>query len=88
MDLRMLRLLYLTSENGEGQYLDMDLGATQEERDVVLQETHADISNVWTTISSLVERQDPKAFVHCDRPFCYCHRCRERFLPGTVYEKE
>jgi RecB family exonuclease len=86
MDLRLLRLLFLTSEQGHAEYLDFDLGETEEERDVILQEVHEDLSNVWTTIRSLVAKQDPKAFVGCDRSFCYCHRCRERFVPGTLWE--
>ena len=86
LDLRMLRLLYLTSESGAGQYLDMDLGATQEERDAVLQEIHADLANVWTSINELVATQDPHAFVGCDRSFCYCHKCRRQFVPGTVWD--
>ena len=86
LELRMLRLLYLTSETGNGTYLDMDLGATQEERDAVLHAVHVDLAHVWTSIQELVAMQDPKAFVGCDRSFCYCHKCRTRFLPGTVWE--
>lgn len=87
LDLRMLRLLFLTSESGRGEYLDMDLGETQEERDAVLQEVHQDLAHVWTSINDLVATQDPKAFVGCDRPFCYCHKCRKQFVPGTVWEE-
>lgn len=86
MELRILRLLFLTSESGRGEYLDLDLGETQEERDVVLQEVHQDLARVWTEITELVATQDPTAFVGCDRSFCYCHKCRSRFIPGTVWE--
>jgi RecB family exonuclease len=86
MDLRLLRLLFLTSEQGRAQNLDFDLGETQEERDMVLQEVHQDLSNVWTEITELVSQQDPKAFVGCDRSFCYCHKCRDRFVPDSVWE--
>ena len=86
MDLRWLRLLHLTSHSGEAKYLDMDLGPTQEERDRVLQEVHADLSQIWTDIHALVATQDPKAFVGCDRSFCYCHSCRDKFLEGTVWQ--
>jgi RecB family exonuclease len=85
MDLRLLRLLFLTSEQGIAQNLDFDLGETQEERDMVLQEVHQDLSNVWADITELVSQQDPKAFVGCDRSFCYCHKCRERFVPDSVW---
>lgn len=86
LDLRMLRLLFLTSELGKGEYLDMDLGETQEERDAVLQEIHQDLAHLWNSIILLVKTQDPKAFVGCDRSFCYCHKCRPQFVPGTVWE--
>jgi hypothetical protein len=86
MDLRLLRLLFLTSADGRAQNLDFDLGETQEERDMVLQEVHQDLSNVWTDITQLVSQQDPKAFVGCDRSFCYCHKCRERFVPDSVWQ--
>jgi PD-(D/E)XK nuclease superfamily len=51
LEVRFLRLLFLTSKSGSGQYLDMDLGATQRERDVVLQEIHADLCRVNAIIS-------------------------------------
>ena len=86
LDLRYLRLFYLTSETGEARYLDLDLGETQLERDSILQEIHADLSNVWAKIVELVSSQDPKAFVGCDRSFCYCHECRERFVPGSLWQ--
>ena len=76
LDLRMLRLLFLTSESGRGEYLDYDLGETQDQRDAVLQEIHQDLADVWTSIQELVATQDPKAFVGCNRSFCYCHKCR------------
>ena len=86
MDLRFLQLLYLTSENGQAKPWEYDLGETQEQRDEVLQEVHQDLANVWNNITDLVSQQDPKAFVGCDRSFCYCHKCRERFVPGTLWE--
>jgi len=87
IDLRLLRLMYLTSEKGSAQNLDMDLGSTQEERNVVLQKVHSDLSEIWRNISTLVEKQDPKAFVHCDRSWCHCHRVRPKFMKGTLWEK-
>uniref|UniRef100_A0A7S2EMZ8 PD-(D/E)XK endonuclease-like domain-containing protein n=2 Tax=Ditylum brightwellii TaxID=49249 RepID=A0A7S2EMZ8_9STRA len=88
LHLRMLRLLYLTSDDDVGVYLDMDLGKTVEERDGVLQEVHADLSGIWKDICELVRKQDARAFVHCDRPFCSCHRVRPNFVRGTVWERE
>lgn len=86
MDLRLLRLLYLNSESGKAIHWDLDLGSTPEERDAILQQVHQDLSDVWMNIVELVSTQDPKAFVGCDRSFCYCHKCRSRFVPGTVWE--
>jgi hypothetical protein len=88
LDLRMLRLFYLTSESGRAQHVDFDLGATQLERDSVLQEVHSDLSKIWMKIRELVSTQDPKAFVGCQRSFCYCHQCRKRFVPGTLWEPD
>lgn len=87
LDLRFLKLYYLDSESGRAQPWEMDLGETQEERDEALSEVHQDLAQIWTDIAALVATQDPKSFVHCDRSFCYCHRCRERFVPGSVWEK-
>lgn len=86
MDLRWLRLFYLTSESGEAAFMDMDLGDSQQSRDRLLQEVHAELANVWNKILELVSMQDATQFVGCDRSFCYCHKCRPRFVPGTVWE--
>ena len=66
--------------------MEMDLGASREERDALLHEIHVDLAEVWTSIQALVATQDPKAFVGCDRSFCYCNVCRARFLPNTLWE--
>lgn len=86
VDMRLLRLLYLNSEAGKAVHWDLDMGVTAEERDALLQEVHKDLSNVWMDIVELVSQQDPKAFVGCNRSFCYCHKCRDKFVPGTVWE--
>jgi RecB family exonuclease len=86
LDFRYLRLFYLTSHAGDAKPWEYDLGETQEQRDEVLQDIHQDITNVWTSVRRLVDLQDPKAFEGCDRSFCYCHRCRPRFVPGSVWE--
>ena len=86
LPLRYLRLFYLTSVDDHAVTMDMDLGDTQTKRDEVLQAVHQDLSAVWQQILELVSQQDPKAFVGCDRSFCYCHKCRARFVPGTVWE--
>lgn len=86
MDLRYLKLLYLTSVNGPAKAMEYDLGATQAERDVVLQGVHKKLADVWLEILQLVSQQDAKIWQGCDRSFCYCHKCRPRFAPGTVWE--
>jgi RecB family exonuclease len=86
MDLRFLQLFYLTSEDSQAKQWEYDLGDTQEKRDLILNEIHDDLATVWKSIKELVEKQDPKAFVGCDRSFCHCHKCRPRFEPGTLWE--
>jgi len=88
--LRLLRLMYLTSSsetNGAAKYLDMDLGETQEERDMILQNVHWELADIWKNILKLVETQDPREFAHCDKKWCFCHTARARFLPGSVFVK-
>ena len=87
MELRYLKLHYLNSVNGRAKPWEMDLGETQDIRDAELNEVHRDLSQIWMDISSLVQTQDPNAFIGCDRSFCFCHVCRDRFVPGTVWEK-
>lgn len=88
-DVRMLRLLHLTSksDHGEARYLDMDLGEDRVARDAQLQEVHDTLARVWREIRELVDRQDARAFRHCDRPFCFCHKTRPSFARGTVWER-
>ena len=86
LELRFLRLLYLTSAEGNAQYLDLDLGATREERELLLEGVEQEIVETYHRIQQLVQTQDPLQFVGCDRSFCYCHKCRPRFLPGSVWE--
>jgi RecB family exonuclease len=84
-NVRFLRLMYLTSDNGKAQYIDMDLGRTAEQRDEILSMIHSDLSKVWAQIYSLVQLQDAKVFHHCDRPFCFCHRVRPYLKPESVW---
>jgi hypothetical protein len=88
MPLRYLRLFYLTSihEDGKAIYWDMDLGETQEERDMILHTVHVSLSNVYRNICQLIDAQNFLAFQGCQRSFCYCHKCRPKFVPGTVWE--
>lgn len=86
---RNLRLLYLTSKDeGPAKYLDCDLGATEEARNAELDRVQDDLGQVWSSITDLVEGNDPRAFVHCDRAFCWCHKVRPRFIPQTVWHRQ
>jgi hypothetical protein len=87
-DLRLLRLLYLTSKEGEARWLDLDLGETEQERDEALQEVHVELVEIWESILALVAEQDPRSFVHCDRKFCFCHKIRPKFEHGSLYQHE
>ena len=96
LQLRILRLLHLTSSDnsnaidtasdGPAQYLDYDLGATQEERNVILDDIYENLVDTWTNIRTLVDTQDPLQFRGCDRSFCWCHKCRPQFVPGSLWE--
>ena len=83
-DIRLLRLMYLTSVDGNARFLDMDLGKTQDERNKVLQDVHEELSDIWKSISHLVGQQNPKAFVHCDREWCCCHKIRPKFIRESL----
>ena len=84
---RFLRLMYLTSESGKAQYLEMDLGDTHEKRKKELDRTRSDLIKIWLSIQTLVLRQEIKGFKHCERPFCYCNIIRPKFKQGTVWER-
>lgn len=85
-DLRLLRLMYLTSEEGEARYLDLDLGETETERNETLQQVHKELVEIWKGIMTLVNTQDPRMFPHCDRKFCFCHKVRPKFEFGSLYQ--
>ncbi len=86
-DIRLLRLMYLTSVDGEARFLDMDLGQTHNERNAVLQEIHQDLSCIWKAVKELVDMQDPSNFKHCNREWCVCHKLRPKFVPGSLFHE-
>jgi len=89
IQVKNVRLIYLTSKDeGPAKYLDCDLGATEEARNAELDRIQDDIGRVWSSITDLVEANDPRAFVHCDRSFCWCHKVRPKFIPQTVWQRE
>jgi hypothetical protein len=87
LPVRFLHLLYLNSPHvPRAQRWTLDLGSTRRQRQRVLDGTKSRLQDIHRDIVKLVERQDFRAFVGCDRSFCYCHVCRPRFRPGTVWE--
>ena len=88
MDLRFLQLFYLNSESGEAKIWEYDLGETEEERDLELNEVHQDLVNVWNAIVRLVKQQDPMAFIGCEKSFCFCHEGRGKFEDGTLWKPD
>ena len=85
-DLRFLRLTYLDSVSGKATNWDVDMGETKKERDAFLQAVHVELAKDWAEITNLVSTQDPVRFIGCNRPYCYCHKCRLIFAPGSVWE--
>ncbi|GAX24006.1 hypothetical protein FisN_26Lh074 [Fistulifera solaris] len=85
LPLRYLRLLFLTSHEQKAIAMDLDLGATPEERQAQLQPVQQGLVEVYQQIRALVELQDPTAWKGCDRSFCYCHTCRPQFVAGSVW---
>ncbi len=83
-EIRLLRLMYLTSVDGQAQYLDLDLGETEEERNETLNVVHGELADIWEAIQRLVKNGDPSAFHHCDRSFCVCHKIRPKFEDGSL----
>mmetsp|Transcript_29294 Transcript_29294/g.80486 ORF Transcript_29294/g.80486 Transcript_29294/m.80486 type:complete len:421 (-) Transcript_29294:5019-6281(-) len=89
VDLRFLRLFYMTSVTGQAELLEYDLGATRAERDAKLHHIHKDLAKVWEDITSQLKVEGAEAarlWKPCTREFCYCHKCREKFVPGTLEE--
>lgn len=96
--LRYLRIFYLNSsgsnstisDEGEDQgavYWDMDLGATQKERDIILNDVYNDLILVWNAITDITSEQNLKSFYGCNRTsYCDCHIYRSLFPPGFVWE--
>jgi PD-(D/E)XK nuclease superfamily len=63
-----------------------DVGATPRMRAKRLDATRRAVQDVHRQVLDLVCTQDPRRFVGCDWSFCFCHKCRPRFVPGTVWE--
>jgi len=84
LPLRRLKLMFMTSETGEAEILEYDLGATAKERSKELDGVAEELRDVWVQVRELVARNDPKAWGHCKRGFCNCKKAREVFVEGSL----
>ena len=69
-----LRLLYLGGDAAEA--VDEALPADADARRRVLDGVQDDLRSVWADIHARVAENDPAAFPHCDRKWCFCHIAR------------
>lgn len=71
-------------------YWDFDLGSSQEERDIILNNTYYDLILVWRALIGMVSEQNIKSFYGCDHRrnplFCDCHIYRSLFPSGSIWE--
>ena len=77
--------MYLTSAGGDGQVLEMDLGATPEQREENLRPVVEELGEIWRSVKALVEQNDLSKWTHCDRSFCDCHVLRKKFRDKTLF---
>jgi RecB family exonuclease len=84
IQLRKLKLMFLTSETGEAQALEYDLGDTEEERAEEIDGVEQELKDIWLAVQEMIKSNDPTAFGHCKRSFCGCHRAREVFVDGSL----
>ena len=81
---RKLRLMFLTSESGAGEFLEYDLGQTEKERNAKLEPVKKELGEIWGRVQKLVDGQEPRMFEHCERAFCFCHPVRKLFAAGQL----
>jgi RecB family exonuclease len=86
LPVRFVQLFYLNDAYGRAVRWEEDIGATEDQRDAKLWEEQQHVARVYRNMWELVQQQDPKAWSGCNRSFCYCHKCRGRFVPDTVWE--
>ena len=87
-EVRRLRLMFLTSDDGRGEYLDFDLGKTADDRDKMLNPVKAELVQIWKHLTQLIDQNDPKLFWSCDRSFCFCHPARKLFTKASVAQNQ
>ncbi|GMI28694.1 hypothetical protein TrCOL_g12120 [Triparma columacea] len=87
MQIRVLRLMFLTNQRGKAEVLEYDLGESEEQRNKVLDSVEEELKCVWRDVKGLVEADDPSMWKHCDRKFCSCHSARRVFVRGLSEEQ-
>jgi hypothetical protein len=102
LEINSLRLTYLTSHpddtstagssvstntrrTGKATYLDFSLEPPFEFQSF-LEQTELEIRTIGHGIETLVSKQSPHAFKHCEWKYCSCHELRKKFKPGSVFQ--
>ncbi|KAL3821824.1 hypothetical protein ACHAXA_003326 [Cyclostephanos tholiformis] len=102
LEINSLRLTYLTSHlddasangstssatirsMGKAKYLDFSLEPPFEFQSF-LEQTELEVRTICRDIETLVNKQSPHAFKHCDWTYCSCHELRKKFKPGSVFQ--
>ena len=86
MQIRVLRLMFLTNKVGKAEVLEYDLGESEEQRNEELDGVEEELKCVWRDVKGLVEANDTEMWRHCDRKFCSCHSARRVFVRGLSEE--
>ncbi|KAL3796302.1 hypothetical protein ACHAW5_010309 [Stephanodiscus triporus] len=101
LNINSLRLIYLTSHVdeasaygsrsaingrsiGQAKYLDYSIDPFSFES--ILEQTELEVRTIANEIKTLVDKQSPHAFKHCNWKYCSCHDLRRKFEPGSVFQ--
>ena len=61
----------------------MDLGESNEAREANLSPVKNELGEIWSGVKDVMGKSlvsgDLKDWNHCDRPFCDCHKIRNKF---------
>jgi hypothetical protein len=102
LEINSLRLTYLTSHlddtstvcstvstntrsTGKAKFLDFSLEPPFEFQSF-LEQTELEVRTIGQEIETLVSKQSPHAFKHCNWKYCSCHELRKKFKPGSVFQ--
>jgi len=102
LNINSLRLIYLTSQVddasgyasrsaingrsiGQAKYLDYSI-ESRFAFESILEQTELEVRTIGQEIKTLVDKQSPHAFKHCNWKYCSCHELRRKFEPGSVFQ--